>query len=318
AKKLPLDNGPDARPKIAVARDGRLVVTFATRDPKFNGHAFITSSSDGGLTFSPPSPITADSPSQRFETASIDADGRAFVAWIDKRNVAAARKNKVPHAGAALAVAWEKSPGGALAEATIARDNTCECCRIAVAFAGPGRPVVVFRNIFDGGIRDHAVITFDGATPGPLERVSDDDAKLDACPHHGPGIAIGPDGTYHVTWFALGRKLKGLYYARSEDGGKHFSTPMPLGDGTRQMSRPYVLAGADGVTLAYKTFDGERTTIEVRNSRDGGKTWSSAQVAAGTEADSDHPQLISDGKSTYLSWMSRNEGYRLIPLEMKA
>ncbi|MDP1908621.1 MAG: sialidase family protein, partial [Hyphomicrobium sp.] len=171
---------------------------------------------------------------------------------------------------------------------------------------------------FDGGIRDHAVITFDGTTPGPLERVSDDDAKLDACPHHGPSIAIAPDGTYHVTWFALGRKLKGLYYARSEDGGKHFSTPMPLGDGARQMSRPYVLAGADGVTLAYKTFDGERTTIEVKSSRDGGKTWSAAQVAAGTDAASDHPQLISDGKSTYLSWMSRNEGYRLIPLEMKS
>ena len=96
AQELPLDNGPDARPKIAVARDGRLVVTFATRDPKFNGHAFITSSNDGGLTFSPPAPITADSPSQRFETAAIDADGRAFVTWIDKRNVAAARKNERP------------------------------------------------------------------------------------------------------------------------------------------------------------------------------------------------------------------------------
>ena len=153
--------------------------------------------------------------------------------------------------------------------------------------------------------------------PGPLERVSDDDAKLDACPHHGPSLAIGPDGTYHVTWFALGRKLKGLYYARSEDGGKHFSTPMPLGDGTRQVSRPYVLATADAVYLAYKTFDGEHTTIEVKTSRDAGKTWGAAQVAAGTDANSDHPQLISDGKSTYLSWMSRKEGYRLIPLEMK-
>ena len=181
-------------------------------------------------------------------------------------------------------MAWEKSPG-ALAEATIARDNTCECCRIAVAFAGPGKPVVVFRNIFDGGVRDHAVITFHGATPGPLERVSDDNAKLDACPHHGPSIAVAPDGTYHVTWFALGRKLKGLFYARSEDGGKHFSAPMPLGDSARQVSRPYVLAGDNGVYLAYKTFDGERTTIEVKSSRDGGKTWSAAQVAAGTDAE---------------------------------
>jgi hypothetical protein len=30
-------------------------------------------------------PITTNSPSQRFETATIDEDGRAFLAWIDKR-----------------------------------------------------------------------------------------------------------------------------------------------------------------------------------------------------------------------------------------
>ena len=40
----------------------------------------------------------------------------------------------------------------------IALDNTCECCRLGIAFAGPGRPAVVFRNIFPGSVRDHAVV----------------------------------------------------------------------------------------------------------------------------------------------------------------
>ena len=102
ATELPLDNGPDARPKIAVGPDHRLVVTFATRDDKYNGHAFITQSTDGGKTFSVPAPIAAGSPSQRFETAAIDADGHAFVAWIDKRNAAAARGGTTAYAGAAL------------------------------------------------------------------------------------------------------------------------------------------------------------------------------------------------------------------------
>ena len=31
---------------------------------------------------------------------------------------------------------------------SIALDNTCECCRLGVAFAGPGKPAVVFRNIY--------------------------------------------------------------------------------------------------------------------------------------------------------------------------
>ena len=214
--ELPLDDGPDARPKIAAGRDGKLIVTFATRDDKYNGHAFIARSEDGGKSFSAPMPITTNSPSQRFETATIDEDGRAFLAWIDKRDAAAAKAANKPYAGAALAYAWEDGAGGSLPDARIARDNTCECCRIAVSFAGPGKPAILFRNIFAGGVRDHAVITFsDPSTPEALHRVSDDDAVLDACPHQGPSLSIGRDGTYHATWLALGKKRKGLYYARS-------------------------------------------------------------------------------------------------------
>ena len=316
--ELPLDDGPDARPKIAAGRDGKLIVTFATRDDKYNGHAFIARSEDGGKSFSAPMPITTNSPSQRFETATIDEDGRAFLAWIDKRDAAAAKAANKPYAGAALAYAWEDGAGGSLPDARIARDNTCECCRIAVSFAGPGKPAILFRNIFDGGIRDHAVITFsDPSTPEKLHRVSDDHAELDACPHQGPSLSIGRDGTYHATWLALGKKRKGLYYARSTDGGATFSAPMPLGDAARQNSRPYVLAEPDAVTLAYKTFDGERTTFEVMTSRDSGASWSTPREAAATTDDSDHPQLLSNGKRVYLSWLTRKEGYRLIPLEEK-
>ncbi len=316
--ELPLDDGPDARPKITVGRDGKIIVTFAARDDKYNGHAFITRSEDGGKSFPAPMPITTNSPSQRFETATIDEDGRAFIAWIDKRDAAAAKAENRPYAGAALAYAWEDGADGSVPDARIARDNTCECCRIAVSFAGPGRPAILFRNIFEGGVRDHAVITFsDPSTPEKLHRVSDDDAKLDACPHQGPSLSIGRDGTYHATWLALGTKRKGLYYARSTDGGATFSTPMPLGDAARQNTRPYVLARPDAVTLAYKAFDGDRTTVEVMTSRDSGASWSAPRTAAATMDDSDHPQLLSDGKQVYLSWLTSKEGYRLIPLEEK-
>jgi hypothetical protein len=314
--ELPLDEGPDARPMIAVGQAGQVVVTYASRDDKYNGHAIIVRSGDSGKTFSPPQPITSGSPSQRFETVALDQDGRAFVAWIDKRNAAKAKEEGTAFAGATLAFAWDDRPGGTLQPATVARDNSCECCRIGVAFAGPGRPVVLFRNIFDGGIRDHAVITFaDGKTPGPLYRVSVDDAKIDACPHQGPSLAIGPDGVYHATWFALGRKLKGLYYAHSDDGGKSFSTPMRLVDPKAQTSQPFVLAAHGVVYLAYKSFDGVMTTIDMMTSRDAGKTWSEPRSMAMTHDASDHPMLIASPAGAYLSWLTVQEGYRLIPLE---
>lgn len=316
ATELPLDDGPDARPKIAFGRDGRVAVTFATRDEKYNGHAFIARSADGGKSFAAPLPITSGSPSQRFETVAFDQDGRAFAAWIDKRNVAAAKAEGKPYDGAALAFAWDDAPGGTLETAAIARDNSCECCRIAVAFAAPGKPVVIFRNIFDGGIRDHAVITFsDAGKPGPLYRVSDDDAKIDACPHNGPSLAISAQGTYHATWFALGRKLRGVYYAHSGDGGKTFSQPLRLGDAAAQISRPYVLTAGGTVYLAYKSFDGEKTSIDLMTSRDDGLTWSKPRTIAATADSSDHPLLVARQSTVYLSWVTLKDGYRLIPLE---
>ena len=127
-----------------------------------------------------------DTTSQRFEVAGVDPAGRVFAAWLDKRNVAKARAAGRAYPGAALAYAWEDGDAG-FGDTSIALDNTCECCRLGLAFAGAGRPAVVFRNIFPGSVRDHGVITFrDPATPGPVRRVSVDDWKIEACPHHGP------------------------------------------------------------------------------------------------------------------------------------
>src|SRR6185436_16542273 len=68
ATALSLDDGPDARPKIVAGSGGRLVLTYATRDQKYNGHAFIVRSTDDGKTFSAPQAKTR--PSGSSATAS--------------------------------------------------------------------------------------------------------------------------------------------------------------------------------------------------------------------------------------------------------
>jgi hypothetical protein len=311
---LPLDNGPDARPRIVIGRDGAILVSFATRDAHYNGRAYVARSRDGSA-FEPARDLTAESPSQRFETLAVDADGRVFAAWIDKRNAALARKSGSKYAGAALAFSWSDGASAGFAPATIARDNTCECCRIGIAFAGPGRPVVLFRNIFDGGIRDHAVVVFDApASPGPVRRVSVDDWQTDACPHHGPSLAVSPSGTLHAVWFTNGKSQKGLYYAASRDLGLTFAAARRLGDPGRQASRPFVLAGERATWLAWKEFDGERTRVMAQVSRDDGASWSTPRSVAETSDDSDHPLLIARAGQVYLSWLTRQDGYRLIAL----
>jgi hypothetical protein len=272
-----LDWGPDARARIAVDPKGGVVVTFAIfQDKRFNGRAFSARSSDNGASFTRPQPLTADTTSQRFENVAIDPAGRVFAAWLDKRNVAPAVAAGRPYPGAALAYAWSDD-GAAFGDTSIALDNTCECCRLGIAFARPGRPVIAFRNIFDGSIRDHAVVAFtDATTPGPLRRVSVDDWKLEACPHQGPSLASSPD---------------------------------------RQPARPYLLASGQALHLVWKEFDGTKALVRWQVSHDSGRSWSAVRTVADTDDASDHPLLVAHAGRAYLSWLTKTQGYRLIPLE---
>jgi hypothetical protein len=316
-ERLNLDWGPDARPKIVVDRNGGIALAFsAFRDKAFNGQVLYTRSTDGGRSFAELRPITASNESQRFAALALDAAGSVFAAWLDKRNRVPAQQSSQKYEGAGLYFASSNDGGATYSEARMVKDNTCECCRLGVAFAGPGRPVVVFRNIFDGGVRDHAITTFaDPATPGDVHRVSQDDWQIAACPHHGPSLSISNAGTYHVTWYTNGKARKGLFYARSQDGGRTFSNPLPVGRPDRSPSRPNVIAGPHGTAIVWKEFDGEKTTVNLMTSHDDGLTWSKPAAVAETTDTSDHPLLVSNGQSVFLSWMTKADGYRIQPIE---
>ena len=319
AAPVTLDAGADARPQIVVDRKGRIVVSYVVmRGDKYVGQVMVSHSADGGATFSPPRPISEGVASQRFISLVLDDTDAIFATWVDKRRLLDAGRAGTPFAGASLAIAWSNDGGQAFEPARMVHDHTCECCRLAVAFKGPRRPAVLLRNIFDGE-RDHAVLTLGPQDAvGRVARVSEDRWRIDACPHHGPSLAIDSDGVYHVTWFSGGGQRRGLFYARSIDGGQTFSAPMPIGAAGRQPGRPYVLANSNRLWLAWKEFDGERSTIYAMSSRDGGRTWIDPRMVAATDNYSDHPLLIARGGQAFLSWMTRADGYRVIALEPKS
>jgi hypothetical protein len=67
--------------------------------------------------------------------------------------------------------------------------------------------------------------------------------------------------------------------------------------------------------MVWKEFDGEHTTVNVMDSRNHGMTWSLPRTLARTNDASDHPLLVGDGQRVFLSWMTRADGYRLLPVE---
>jgi hypothetical protein len=275
-----------------------------------------TRSTDGGKSFAPLRPITDNTESQRFEAIEFAPDGTLFAAWLDKRNRVPAQQAGKKYDGAGLFFTTSRDGGASYSQAQLAVDNACECCRLGLAFDHSNHPVIAFRNIFDGSIRDHAIVTFvDLTTAGEVHRVSQDDWQITACPHQGPNLSIAPAGTYHVTWYTNGKVRKGVFYAQSRDGGKTFSDPLPIGQADKAASRPYVIAGPQGTAIVWKEFDGEKTSVELMTSADDGKTWSRPRTISSTTDSSDHPLLVSDGRQYYLSWMTKADGYRLQSIE---
>ena len=309
-----LDTGPDARPQIVVDGKGGIVVAYGFfRDKQWNAQVNISTSHDHGQTFSPPAPVSADSASQRFPSLLLDSSDRIFVTWIDKRLVAAATRSGQKKAGGSIATAWSDDGGKSFVSERIAYEDSCECCRIAVALDGGGLPVMVFRAIYPGSVRDHAVLDFAGAgAPVRAHRVALDDWKTDACPHHGPALAVSGSGTYHVAWFTQGQVRQGTFYARSQDRGAHFTPPRPVGNPAAQPGRAALLARGTHVWLAWKEFDGKHASILLQESTDDGVTWSAPGKVAEVSGYSDHPLLVAQGGRVYLSWLTTANGYRLI------
>jgi hypothetical protein len=75
------------------------------------------------------------------------------------------------------------------------------------------------------------------------------------------------------------------------------------------------MAGPHGTAIVWKEFDGEKTIVNLMTSHDDGLTWSKPAAVAETTDTSDHPLLVSNGQSVFLSWMTKADGYRIQPIE---
>jgi hypothetical protein len=310
-----LDAGGDARPQIVSDSMNNIFLAYAFfKDSNWNAQVNMVRSSDGGITFGRPQSIVSDASSQRFPSLAITPSGFLFLSWIDKRLVAAAKNSGEKRLGGSIAYAFSNDFGKTFQPEKIANENSCECCRIGASADPKGGVAIIYRAIFPGGVRDHAVQRISESNLGKIHRVSHDEWKTDACPHHGPSIAISQSGKIHAAWFTQGKARQGVFYARSGNDGVNFSSPMRVAGTDDNISRPYLLAIGKSVWLVWKSFDGEKNSIYLRSSNDDGVTWSSPQVVVSAGGYSDHPLLVRHNDEVFLSWLTRNDGYQLIPL----
>lgn len=304
------------RPKLAFGPQGRVLVSWTRPLSKpFTGEIRFARSDDG-RRFDPPLTVHRDRSeiTHRFESLTADAQGRVLLAWIDKRDGEAARAARKDYRGAAIYAAMSDDGGRSFKPETRIADHSCECCRIAVARDSDGAPLLLWRQVFAPNERDHAFARLkpDG-TPESVQRATFDHWRVDACPHHGPSLAVDEKGTRHAVWFDQKDGEGHVFYGRllPRDGGIVVDGQRPVGG--PQAAHADIAAAGGRLAIAWKEFDGERTRLQSLVSSDGGKTFAPNDLAA-TEGASDQPRVIVRGDALYAFWRTDKEGFHLYRL----
>jgi hypothetical protein len=184
-------------------------------------------------------------------------------------------------------------------------DHSCECCRIALAAAPGGGVAALWRHVFEPNERDHAFARWAASgvsqhTAVPV-RATLDRWALDACPHHGPGLAAASDGGWHAVWFGIRQGQAAVRYGRLDASGQP-SAQMPV----RALPDPQaehadVAALGDRVVVVWKSFDGQRFVLRAWASRDGGRQFELRDLAT-TTLHNDQPRLLTHGGRFWVVW----------------
>lgn len=301
------------RPKIAVARDGTVLLSWSQSLPKrFTGNIRFARSTDGGRSFSTPITLNDDGRigSHSFDSLAIAGEGRVAVAWLDGRDRDAVRETGGTFAGSSVYFVQSADNGAHFSANRKLTEHTCECCRTSLTWTAEG-PVALWRNLYGANTRDFALANLD---TGKVRRATDDEWQIDACPHHGGGLAVDGRGALHLVWFTQGKTRQGLFYKRIAGGRE--SPPMALGNPAAQAGHATVAAAGSMVLITWREFDGRAYVARAMRSTDGGASWSAPLRLAESSGAADYPLPLTDGKQALVVWNSAAEGVRVLPLEL--
>ena len=300
------------RPKIAVARDGTLLLTWIQSLPqKYSGNVRFARSIDSGQTFTVPITLNDDGriTSHRFDSLAIDGDGRVVVTWLDARDRDAAKERGEDYAGVSLYSRQSFDNGGSFGRNRKFQEHTCECCRTALTWTKDG-PVVLWRNIYGTNTRDFAIANLD---KGGVRRVARDEWQIDACPHNGGSLATDRRGQLHLVWFTNGTARQGLFYKRID--GQWESQPFPIGNPAAQANHASVVAAGETIILTWREFDGHVYSAQMMYSNDSGESWSEPLRLMESDGATDYPVPLIGGRKVLVVWNTAKEGLRILPIE---
>ncbi|MGC1547049.1 MAG: sialidase family protein, partial [Rhodanobacter sp.] len=292
AQAEPIYDKSENRPKIAFGPHDEMYVSWSQpRAKPWTGFVRFARSLDGGAHFSTPITVHHDLAeiTHRFDALAVDGHGRVVIAWVDKRDLEAARAQGKPYLGAAVYYSWSDDQGRTFVPERKLADQSCECCRIAITSAPQGDVAVLFRSIFGDNIRDHAyaVLRTDGQ-PSHAERATFTQWRIAGCPEQGPAIAIGTDGTRHAVWYEAKDKPT-IWYGQLDPGNPPKNAQVIASSGA---SHADVIVHGKTVWVTWNQVNALGYALMLRRSNDNGLHFDAPREIASATGSAGSPQLL--------------------------
>jgi len=313
----PIYNSGENRPKIAFGPHDEIYVSWSQRRPKpWTGFVRFARSLDHGAHFSPPLTVQHDRAeiTHSFDALAVDGSGRIVTAWIDKRDEAAAVTQGKPYLGAAVYYSWSTDGGATFVPEHKLVDQSCECCRLVLTHTADGDIAAFFREIYGDNFRDHAyaVLRTDGQA-SKVERATFNQWQIAACPRHGPGLAIGNDGTRHAVWFAA-TDGPTIWYGQLAPGHppRH-----QLAIAAAGASHADVAVHAHTVWVVWNQVSAAGYALMLRRSSDDGRHFDAPTEIARSDQAAGSPQLLLKDGQAYVAWNTVG-GFRLVHTARKS
>jgi hypothetical protein len=145
-----------------------------------------------------------------------------------------------------------------------------------------------------------------------VERATFTQWHIEGCPHHGPSLAIDAAGTRHAVWFSAADGKATIWYGQLHPGDKptHLATVAAAG-----ASHADIAVDGKHVWIAYHQVSAKGLELMLRESSDGGTTFTEARAIAHVDGGSGWPKLLLWRHRAFVGW-NPDGHFRLVPTEL--
>lgn len=231
-------------------------------------------------------------------------ENKLLAVWLDGREMAGqeGHQGEMTLRGAVL------DSAGTVEDRAMLDERTCECCPTSAVRVGD-EALVAYRDRSKNEIRNIRLTRFDGRSWSAPTRLHDDDWQIAGCPVNGPALAARGHRVA-AAWYTAPDGRTRVNVAFSDDGGREFSAPVVVAEGTPTGRVDVVLLESGAAVVSWMGQSDDTAALLLRSVRPDGTLGSPVTMTklASASRGVGMPRLVRSEGHLYAAWTRPEKG----------